>query len=79
MLLDRRDFVTQAVHNEVDGECAVLHAAGGARVVSDEALQHLALLLDAPQRMRVVVLHLGEVRVDGRCLGASDRRGPNCH
>ena len=81
ILVNSRDFAAQIVHNEIHGKCAVLHAAGLAGVVGDEALQHVSLLLDALQRLHVVVLHLCETRVgEWRfSIWGGDCSRPNCH
>ena len=78
MLVHGRDFAAHVVHNEIHGKCAVLHAAGHARVVRSEALQHLALLRDDLQRLHVVALRLREVRVEDWRFTVSERRGPDC-
>ena len=78
MLVHGRDFAAHVVHNEIHGERAVLHAAGHARVVSNEALQHLALLRDGLQLLHVVALGLREVRVVHWRFTVSERRGPDC-
>ena len=78
MLVDGRNFAAHVVHNEIYGKCAVLHAAGHARVLSNEALQHLALLRDGLQRLHVVALRLREIRVEDWRFAVSERRGPDC-